>query len=121
MKAIDLIFRETLASGVFGMKSHVLAFIDEAGNGYSDTFSEVRHNGRFEACQYNGMEYGHMQNLLEAIFLNKVNKRADVFAKALYLRQQFKKDKVMKGQKFIVEEVKKALAGEREKEQIPSY
>lgn len=48
MKAIDLIFRETLTSGQFEMKSHVLVFIDEAGNEYSDTFSEVRHNGRFE-------------------------------------------------------------------------
>jgi len=55
------------------MKSHVLVFIDEAGNEYSDTFSEVRRNGRFETYQYNGMGYEHMQNLLEAIFLNKVN------------------------------------------------
>lgn len=56
------------------MKSHVLVFIDEAGNEYSDTFSGVRHNGRFEAYQYKGMAYEHMQNLMEAIFLNKVNK-----------------------------------------------
>lgn len=70
MKAIDLIFRETLTAGQFEMKSHVLVFIDEAGNEYSDTFSEVRHNGRFEEYQYNGMGYEHMQNLLEAIFLN---------------------------------------------------
>ena len=54
MKAIDLIFRETLTAGQFEMKSHVLVFIDEAGNEYSDTFSEVRRNGRFEAYQYNG-------------------------------------------------------------------
>ena len=74
MKAIDLIFRETLTEGQFEMKSHVLVFIDEAGNGYSETFSEVRHNGRFETYQYNGMEYEHMQNLMETIFLNKVNK-----------------------------------------------
>ena len=53
MRAIDLIFRETLTEGQFEMKSH---------------------NGRFEAYQYNGMGYEHMQNLLEAIFLNKVNK-----------------------------------------------
>lgn len=74
MKAIDLIFRETLTEGQFEMKSHVLVFIDEAGNEYSNTFSEVRHNGRFEAYQYKGMAYEHMQNLMEAIFLNKVNK-----------------------------------------------
>ena len=74
MRAIDLIFRETLTAGQFEMESHVLVFIYEAGNGYGDTFSEVRHNGRFEGYRYNGMGYGHMQNLLEAIFLNKANK-----------------------------------------------
>lgn len=74
MKAIDLIFRETLTEGQFEMKSHVLVFIDEAGNEYSDTFSEVRHNGRFEAYQYHGMNYENMLNLMEAIFLNSVNK-----------------------------------------------
>lgn len=74
MKAIDLIFRETMAEGQFEIKSHVLVFIDGAGNEYSDTFSEVRRNGRFEEYQYNGMGYEHMQDLLEAIFLNSVNK-----------------------------------------------
>lgn len=74
MKAIDLIFRETLTAGQFEMKSHILVFIDEAGNEYINAFLEVRHNGRFEECQYNGIDYEHMQNLLEAIFLNKVNK-----------------------------------------------
>lgn len=74
MKAINCIFRETIKEGKFEMESHVLVFIDEAGNEYSDTFSEVRHNGRFEAYQYKGMAYEHMQNLMEAIFLNKVNK-----------------------------------------------
>lgn len=74
MKAIGLIFRETLTSGAFGMKSHALVFTDGAGNGYSDTFSEVRHNGSLETYQYNGMGYEHMQNLMEAVFLNKVNK-----------------------------------------------
>lgn len=74
MKATDLIFRETLTVGQFEMESHVLVFIDEAGNEYSDTFSEVRHNGRFEEYQYKGMAYEHMQNLMEAIFLNKVNR-----------------------------------------------
>lgn len=56
MKAIDLIFRETLTEGQFEMKSHVLVFIDEAGNEYSDTFSEVRCNGRFE--EYPIQRYG---------------------------------------------------------------
>jgi hypothetical protein len=74
MKAIDLISRETLTPSQFEMKSHVLVFIDEAGNEYSDTFSEVRHNGRFEEYQYTGMGYEYMQDLLEAIFLNSANK-----------------------------------------------
>lgn len=48
MGAVDLISRGTMTAGQSGMKNHVLVFIDEAGNGYGDTFSEVRHNGRFE-------------------------------------------------------------------------
>lgn len=74
MRATDLIFGETLTEGQFGTKSRVLIFIDEAGNGYSDTFSEVRRNGRLEEYRYNGMGYEYMQNLLEAVFLNRVNK-----------------------------------------------
>lgn len=74
MKAIDLIFGETLTGGQSEMESHALMFIDEAGNGYSDTFSGVRRNGRSEAYRYNGMGCGHMRNLMEAIFLNEVNK-----------------------------------------------
>lgn len=74
MKATDLIFGETPVPGQFGMKGHVLVFIDEAGNGYSDTFSEVRHNGRFGEYQYNGKGYGRMRNLMETVSLNKVNK-----------------------------------------------
>lgn len=74
MKAIDLIFRETLTGGQSGTKGRVSVFMDGAGNGYGDTFPEVRRNGRFETYRYNGMGYGYMQNLLEAIFLNEVNK-----------------------------------------------
>lgn len=83
------------------MESHALVSMDEAGNGYSDTFSEVRHNGGFEACQYNGMVYGHMRNLMEAIFLNRANKWANVFAKALYLHQRFKKIRLWKGKSLL--------------------
>lgn len=74
MRAIDSIFRETLTAGQFETESHALLFMDEAGNGYGGTFSEVRHNGRYGAYRYNGMVYGRMQNPMEAIFLNKVNK-----------------------------------------------
>jgi hypothetical protein len=40
------------------------------------------------------MGYEHMQNLMEAIFLNKVNKWTNVLAKALYLHQQIKSIKL---------------------------
>lgn len=73
MKATDLIFRETPTAGQSGMKSRVSVFTDEAGNGYGDTFSEVRRNGRFEEYRYDGTGYEHMRNLTEAVFLNKVN------------------------------------------------
>lgn len=73
MRAVGLVFRETPTAGQFEMESHVLVFTDGAGNGYGDTFPEVRHNGRSETYRYRGMGYGHMQNLLEAVFLNKVN------------------------------------------------
>ena len=96
MKATGLIFRETLTAGQSETGSHVLVFIGGAGNGYSDTFPGVRHNGRFEGYQYNGMGYGHMQDLMEAISLNKVNKWTDVLAKALYLHLQIKKVKLWK-------------------------
>lgn len=94
MKAIDLIFRETLTTGQFEMKSHVLVLIDEAGNEYSDTFSEVRHNGRFEAYQYNGMGYQHMQNLLEAIFLNKLTSEPTYLQKRYICINNLKKIKL---------------------------
>lgn len=48
---MNLIFSETPTVGRFEMKSHVSVFIDETGNEYGDTFSEVRHNGRFEEYQ----------------------------------------------------------------------
>lgn len=42
MKAIDLIFRETLTEGRFEMKSHVLVFIDEVGDEfYNETAAKV--------------------------------------------------------------------------------
>nr|DAG77612.1 MAG TPA: hypothetical protein [Bacteriophage sp.] len=48
MKSIDCIFRETLVDGSFKIKSHVLVFIDEKGNEFSETFSEVYQNKRIE-------------------------------------------------------------------------
>lgn len=91
MDATGLIFRETPTAGQSGTESRVLVFMDGAGDGYGGTFPEVRHNGRSGKRRYNGMGCGHMRNLLEPIFLNKVNKWANVFAKALYSHRQSKK------------------------------
>lgn len=57
MKCIDCIFRETLVDGSFKIKGHVLVFIDDEGNQYSEPFSEVYHNDRFKSCQYDGEEF----------------------------------------------------------------
>lgn len=91
MGAIGLIFRETPTEGRSGMEGHVSVLTDGAGNGYGDTFPEVRHDGRSGAYRYNGMGYRHMQGLMEAIFLDRVGKWTDVLAKALYLHRQFKR------------------------------
>lgn len=41
MRAIDLIFRETMTEGQFEMKSHVLVFIDEWDEFYNETVAKV--------------------------------------------------------------------------------
>lgn len=71
MKSIDCIFRETLVDGCFKIKSHVLIFMDEEGNRYSDTFSEVYHNEKFESYQYDGEPFRFMQPMLEKIYSKK--------------------------------------------------
>ena len=74
MKAINCIFRETIKEGKFEMKSHILVFLDDNGTEQSAPFTEVRFDGHFDSYQFEGVSYSPMQNLLEAIFLNKVNK-----------------------------------------------
>ena len=71
MKSIDCIFRETLVDGSFKIKSHVLVFIDKDGNEFSESFSEVYHNGKFESYQYDGEEFRFMQPMLEKIYSKK--------------------------------------------------
>lgn len=68
MKSIDRIFRETLVDGSFKIKSHVLVFIDGKGNEFSETFSEVYHNEKFEGYRYGGEEFRFMQTMLEKIY-----------------------------------------------------
>ena len=71
MRAINCIFRETLVDGQFKIKSHVLVFIDDKGNEFSETFSEVYHNEKFESYQYEGKEFWFMQTMLEKIYSKK--------------------------------------------------
>lgn len=73
MKAINCIFRETIKEGKFEMKSHILVFLDDAGTEQSAPFTEVRFDGHFDSYQFEGVSYSSMQDLMEAIFLNKVN------------------------------------------------
>lgn len=74
MKAINCIFRETIKEGKFEMKSHILVFLDDNGTEQSAPFTEVRFDGHFDSYQFEGVSYNSMQDLMEAIFLNKVNK-----------------------------------------------
>ena len=74
MKAINCIFRETIKEGKFEMRSHILVFLDDNGTEQSAPFTEVRFDGHFDSYQFEGVAYNFMQNLMEAIFLNKVNK-----------------------------------------------
>lgn len=74
MKAINCIFRETIKEGKFEMKSHTLVFLDDNGTEQSAPFTEVRFDGHFDSYQFEGVSYSSMQDLIEAIFLNGVNK-----------------------------------------------
>lgn len=74
MKAINCIFRETIKEGKFEMKSRILVFLDDNGTEQSAPFTEVRFDGHFDSYQFEGVSYSSMQDLMEAIFLNKVNK-----------------------------------------------
>lgn len=74
MKAINCIFRETIKEGKFEMKGHILVFLDDNGTEQSTPFTEVRFDGHFDSYQFEGVSYSSMQDLMEAIFLNKVNK-----------------------------------------------
>lgn len=74
MKAINCIFRETIKEGKFEMKGHILVFLDDNGTEQSAPFTEVRFDGHFGSYQFEGVSYSSMQDLMEAIFLNKVNK-----------------------------------------------
>lgn len=74
MKAINCIFRETIKEGKFEMKVYILVFLDDNGTEQSTPFTEVRFDGHFDSYQFEGVSYSSMQDLMEAIFLNKVSK-----------------------------------------------
>lgn len=46
----------------------MLVFIDDEGNEFSEPFSEVYHNDRFESYQFDGEEF---QFMLEKIYSKK--------------------------------------------------
>lgn len=56
------------------MKSCILVFLDDNGTEQSAPFTEVRFDGHFDSYQFEGVSYSSMQDLTEAIFLNKANK-----------------------------------------------
>lgn len=68
---MDCIFRETLVDGSFKIKSHMLVFIDKDGDEFSESFSEVYRNEKFESYQYDGKEFQFMQQMLEKIYSKK--------------------------------------------------
>lgn len=74
MKVINCIFRETIKEGKFEMKGHILVFLNDNGTEQSAPFTEVRFDGHFDSYQFERVSYSSMQDLMEAIFLNKVNK-----------------------------------------------
>lgn len=53
------------------MKSHILIFPDDNGTEQSAPFTKVRHDGRFDSYQYEGIAYNFMQLMLEAIYNKK--------------------------------------------------
>lgn len=74
MKVINCIFSGTIKEGKFEMKNYILVFLDDNGTEQSAPFTEVHFDGCFDSYQFEGVPYSSMQDLMEAIFLNKVNK-----------------------------------------------
>ena len=73
MRAINCINVGHLVDGDFIIINHVLVYVDDKGNEYNTSFSEVRFRGKIESYQFNGESFQFLQPLMEAIFLNKVN------------------------------------------------
>ena len=78
MKAINCINVGHLVDGEFIIINHVLIYVDEKGNEYNTSFSEVRFRNKIESYQFNGESYRFLQQLFNAIFLNKVNEITNV-------------------------------------------
>ena len=73
MRAIDCINVGHLTDGDFTIINHILVYVDDKGNEYNTSFSEVHFRRKIESYQFNGESYKFLQPLMEAIFLNRVN------------------------------------------------
>ena len=78
MRAINCINAGHLVDGDFVIINHILVYVDNEGNEYNTSFSEVRFKRKLESYQFNGESYKFLQPLMEAIFLNKVNEITNV-------------------------------------------
>lgn len=78
MRAINCINAGHLVDGDFITINHILVYVDDKGNEYNTSFSEVRFKRKIESYQFNGESYKFLQPLMEAIFLNKVNEITNV-------------------------------------------
>lgn len=78
MRAINCINAGHLTDGDFIIINHILVYVDDKGNEYNTSFSEVRFRRKIESYQFNGESYKFLQPLMEAIFLNKVNEITNV-------------------------------------------
>ena len=73
MRAIDIKNNGVITEGKYTIASHILIYVDDCGNEYSTAFSEVREGYRLDSYQFDGKEYNFLGQVIDAIFLNKVN------------------------------------------------
>ena len=78
MGAINRINAGHLTDGDFIIINRILVYVDDKGNGYNTSFSEVRFRRKIESYRFNGETYKFLQPLMEAIFLNKANEITNI-------------------------------------------
>lgn len=78
MRAINRISAGHLSDGDLIIINHILVYVDNKGNGYNTSFSEVCFKREMESYQFNGGSFQFLQPPMEAIFSNKVKEITDV-------------------------------------------